>query len=189
MNIEGGVGADLLEGGLSVGVAYYWSSKLTQDHIEGLPSILIRGKNRVFALGPEATLALARAGTVYGFLKLTYLWEVYARTTTQGSAFQIAATFLVPPLIFQSREAALKASNMVISRVFASPAPTDRVRPHAHLRRTRSFGHAPRRSGGWYTKCSHRRREIEWMGSLATQEKSHDRSRNPARCIHRRAAR
>jgi hypothetical protein len=51
----------------------------------------------VFALGPEATLALAKGGTVYGFLKLTYRWEVSARTTTQGSAFQIAATFLVPP--------------------------------------------------------------------------------------------
>jgi hypothetical protein len=35
---------------------------------------------------------------VYGFLKLTYQLEAYARTTTQGSAFQIAATFLVPPL-------------------------------------------------------------------------------------------
>jgi hypothetical protein len=98
MNIEGGVGADLLEGGLSVGLAYYWSGKLSQDHIEGLPGILIRGKNRVVGLGPEATLALAKGGTVYGFLRVSYQWEVYARTTTQGTAFQIAATFLVPPL-------------------------------------------------------------------------------------------
>jgi hypothetical protein len=98
MNIEGGVGADFLEGGLSAGLAYYWSSKLTEDHIEGFPDILIRGKNKVFALGPEATLALAKGGTVYGFLRVAYAWEVYARTTTQGSAFQIAATFLVPPL-------------------------------------------------------------------------------------------
>jgi hypothetical protein len=98
MNIEGGVGADLLGGGLTVGASYYWSSKLTQDRIEGLAGILIRGKNRVFALGPEATLALAKGGTVYGFLKLVYQWEVYAKTTTQGSAFQVIATFLVPPL-------------------------------------------------------------------------------------------
>jgi hypothetical protein len=87
MNIEGGVGADFLEGGLSVGLAYYWSSKLTQDHIEGFPDILIRGKNRVFALGPEVTLALAKGNTGYGFLKVNYEWEVYARTTTQGSEF------------------------------------------------------------------------------------------------------
>jgi len=52
----------------------------------------------VFAIGPEVTLALARGNTVYGFLKVNYEWEVYARTTTQGSEFQIAATFLLPPL-------------------------------------------------------------------------------------------
>ena len=98
MNIEGGVGGDFLEGGLSVGLAYYWSAKLTRDHIDGIPDALIRGKNRVFALGPEATLALAKGNTVYGFLKVNYEWEVYARTNTQGGAFQIAATFLVPPL-------------------------------------------------------------------------------------------
>jgi len=98
MNIEGGVGGDFLKGGLSAGLAYYWSGKLTQDHIEGFPDILIRGKNKVFAIGPEVTLALARGNTVYGFLKVNYEWEVYARTTTQGSEFQIAATFLLPPL-------------------------------------------------------------------------------------------
>ncbi len=37
-------------------------------------------------------------GGVYGFLKVNYEWEVYARTTTQGSELQIAATFLVPSL-------------------------------------------------------------------------------------------
>ena len=98
MNIEGGVGGDFLKGGLSAGLAYYWSGKLTQDHIEGFPDILIRGKNKVFAVGPEVTLALAKGNTVYGFLKVNYEWEVYARTTTQGSEFQIAATFLLPPL-------------------------------------------------------------------------------------------
>jgi len=98
MNIEGGVGSDFLKGGLSVGLAYYWSGKLSDDHIEGLPGILVRGKNKVFALGPEVTLALAKSNTVYGFLKVNYEWEVYARTTTQGGEFQIMATFLVPPL-------------------------------------------------------------------------------------------
>jgi hypothetical protein len=79
-------------------LAYYWSGKLTEDQIEGFADILIRGKNRVFALGPEVTLALAKGGTVYGFLKVNYEWEVYARTTTQGSELQVVATFLVPPL-------------------------------------------------------------------------------------------
>ena len=44
--------------------------------------ILIRGKNKVFAVGPEVQLALAKNSTLYGFLKVNYQWEVYARTTT-----------------------------------------------------------------------------------------------------------
>ena len=58
----------------------------------------VRGKNRVFAIGPEVTLALARKNTVYGFLNVKYFWETYARTTTQGGALFLTATFLTKPL-------------------------------------------------------------------------------------------
>jgi hypothetical protein len=98
MNLEGGVGVDLLKGGLTTGLSYASTIKLTEDQIEGFPQILIRGKNRVFSLGPEATLALARKNTVYGFLRVAYLWEVYARTNTQGGSWMIGATFLLKPL-------------------------------------------------------------------------------------------
>jgi hypothetical protein len=97
MNLEGGFGGDFMKGGISAGLAYYASFKLTDDVIEGLPGILIRGKNKVFALGPEVTIALASKSKVYGFLKLNYEWEVYARTTTQGSEFSIMATFPIGP--------------------------------------------------------------------------------------------
>lgn len=98
MNLEGGVGGDFLKGGLTLGLAYYASFKLTEDRIEGLPGILIRGKNRVFALGPDVTLAIARRNTVYGFARVCYQWETYARTTTQGGAWNISLTFLTRPL-------------------------------------------------------------------------------------------
>jgi len=98
MNLEGGIGGDFLKGGLSAGLVYYASFKLTADHIEGFPDILIRGKNRVFALGPEVSLALARKGVLYGFVKVNYQWEVYARTSTQGGELTIIATFLAKPL-------------------------------------------------------------------------------------------
>jgi hypothetical protein len=62
------VGGDFLEGGLTVGLSYYASFKLTDDRIEGLPGQLVLGKNKVFALGPEVSLALARNGVLYGFL-------------------------------------------------------------------------------------------------------------------------
>jgi hypothetical protein len=98
MNFEGGVGGDFLKGGLTAGLAYYAAFKVSDDQIQGFPQILIRGKNKTFGLGPEASLALARKNTVYGFLRVAYYWETYARTTTQGSALFLQATFLIKPL-------------------------------------------------------------------------------------------
>jgi hypothetical protein len=97
-NLDGGVGGDFLKGGLTLGLAYYAAFKLTDDRIEGLPGILIRGKNKVFALGPEGSLAIARNNTVYGFVRVAYYREVYARTTTQGGAWFIGGTFLTKPM-------------------------------------------------------------------------------------------
>ena len=98
MNLEGGVGRDFLGGGLSAGLVYYASFKLSDDELEGFPHISVIGKNKSFALGPEVSLALARGGVMYGSVKVNYQWETYARTTTQGGAFSIVATFLVPPI-------------------------------------------------------------------------------------------
>jgi hypothetical protein len=98
MILEGGLGADFLKGGLTAGLAYYAGFKLTDDQIQGIPGILIRGKNKVFALGPEVSLALARKGMLYGFLKVNYEWEVYARTTTQGSELNILLTLPMKPI-------------------------------------------------------------------------------------------
>ncbi len=98
MNLEGGVGADFLGGGLTVGLNYYGSFKLTEDEIEGPAGQLVRGKNRVVALGPEVQLALAKSNVLYGFVKVNYQWEVYARTATQGGALVVLATFPVKPI-------------------------------------------------------------------------------------------
>jgi hypothetical protein len=98
MFLEGGIGGDFLKGGLTVGLNYYSGIKLSDDHIVGFPGILIRGKNRDFGLGPEVQLAVAKGNTVYGFLKVNYQWEVYARTATQGSSLTILMTLLAPPL-------------------------------------------------------------------------------------------
>ena len=98
MNLEGGLGGDFLKGGLTVGLNYFASFKLTDDHIENFPDILIRGKNKDFGLGPEVQLALARKNMLYGFLKVNYQWEVYTRTATQGSELTILATLLMKPL-------------------------------------------------------------------------------------------
>jgi hypothetical protein len=101
MNLEGGVGADFLGGGLTAGLAYYGTFKLTDDQFDQQHlALLIRGKNRVWGLGPEFTLALARQKkkAVYGFVTVRYQWELGARTTTEGAAWNVLATFPVKPI-------------------------------------------------------------------------------------------
>ena len=98
MNLEGGVGADFLQGGLTAGLNYYASFKLADDHIEGFPDILIRGRNKVFALGPEVSVAMARNGVLYGFLKVNYQRELYARTSAQGSELTLLMTLPIKPI-------------------------------------------------------------------------------------------
>ena len=72
MNLERGFGGDFLKGGLTVDWLHH---DQPTEQIEGIPGILIRGKNRVFAIGPDATLAIARHNTVYGFARVCYQWE------------------------------------------------------------------------------------------------------------------
>jgi hypothetical protein len=100
MNLEGGIGADLLGGGLTTGLAYYGTFKLTEDQFDQRSAALIRGKNRVWGLGPEFTLALASRAkkAVYGFVTVRYQWELGARTTTEGAAWNILATFPLKPI-------------------------------------------------------------------------------------------
>lgn len=99
LNLEGGLGADFLKGGLTAGLAYYGTFKLTDDHFDSaLATRLIRDKNRVWGLGPEFTLALATKRAVYGFLTVRYQWELAARTATEGAAWNIMATFPLKPI-------------------------------------------------------------------------------------------
>src|SRR5262245_5438702 len=99
LNLEGGIGADFLKGGLVAGLAYYGSFKLTEDRFDTrLASRLFSSKNRVWGLGPEVTLALATKQAVYGFVTVRYQWELAARTGTEGAAWNLMATFPLRPI-------------------------------------------------------------------------------------------
>ena len=99
LNLEGGVGADFLGGGLTAGLAYYGTFKVSDDRFDRrAQDLFIRGRNRVWGLGPEVTLAIAARRTVYGFVTLRYQWEMGARTTTEGAAWNILATFPLKPI-------------------------------------------------------------------------------------------
>ena len=99
LNLEGGAGADFLGGGLTAGLAYYGTFKVSDDQFDSpLAQLLIRGRNRVWGLGPEVTLAIAANKTVYGFVTVRYQWELAARPATQGAAWNILATFPLKPI-------------------------------------------------------------------------------------------
>ena len=98
LNLEGGVGGDFLKGGLSVGLDYYAAFKISDDVIEGIPGQLVRGRNKTFGLGPEATLAIVAGQKVRGFVTTRFFWEPYARVTTKGNAFLVQAVWLTKPI-------------------------------------------------------------------------------------------
>ena len=99
LNLEGGVGADFLRGGLTAGLAYYGTYKLSDDRFDSrAANLLISGKNQVWALGPEVTLAIAARKKVYGFATLRYQWELAGRTTTEGAAWNLSFVFPLKPI-------------------------------------------------------------------------------------------
>lgn len=103
LNLEGGLGHDMMQGGLTAGPAYYATFKLTEDELGPVAAALVRGRNRVLGLGPEVTLALAAKNSICGFATARYQWEVGARVAPEGRAFNILATFLLKPVKLKQR--------------------------------------------------------------------------------------
>ena len=99
LGLEGGFGGDFLKGGLTLGLAYLAAFKLSDDEFDDFPGEIIRGKNRVFAVGPEAFAGddrrIRSMASCVGLL-----FETYAQTAAQGGALFISGTFLTRPLRF-----------------------------------------------------------------------------------------
>ncbi|MBZ5537822.1 MAG: transporter [Acidobacteriia bacterium] len=98
LTLEGGLGRNIFKGLGSVGLAYTAQWKLTQDTLSGALALLVTGKNRTAGLGPEVNLPLVAKKTLFGLFTFRYEWEVYARTTTQGSTVFAMLTFLTKPI-------------------------------------------------------------------------------------------
>jgi hypothetical protein len=106
VTLEGGLGKSYLGGGLIIGVGYYGQWKVTADSL-GVAVALPGGgtitgpglsdsKHSVFALGPDVTLPVATKKKLYALVNFRYLWEMGARTKTQGQTLVITATFPIP---------------------------------------------------------------------------------------------
>lgn len=100
MNLEGGVGGDFLQGGLTAGLSYYYCFKLTQDEPANFPLNIGLAKANVFALGPDITLTLAskKKGMIYGFVTVRYEWELHAEAQTKGGMWLIQAVLPFKPI-------------------------------------------------------------------------------------------
>ena len=99
--MEGGIGRKFLDGGINAGLVYYSQWKVSDDRFGSLlPTVLVTGRNRAAALGPEFTLALAskKKGKLYGFLTARYYNEVFAKTATQGNSFLLQLVFPLKPI-------------------------------------------------------------------------------------------
>ena len=104
LTVEGGLGKSFMDGAVTVGAAYYAQWKLTDDEF-GLGIMLPvgrkLGRNRVYGVGPEVSVALATQDKLIGFLNLRYLWEFGARTALQGETFVGSLTFPIPSVPLQ----------------------------------------------------------------------------------------
>ena len=104
LTLEGGFGKSFMEGALSLGVAYNAQWKATDDNLGQsitLPEGLRIGKHRVYGAGPEATIPIATKSKLIALINVRYFWDFGARTTLEGNALVITATFPVPSVQLQ----------------------------------------------------------------------------------------
>lgn len=94
LTLEGGLGKSFLHGAASVGAAYFAQWKLTDDTFgAGLPGRLSLGKHRVFGIGPDVTLPIAKGTTLIALVNIRYLFDFGSRTTAEGDSLVVTATF------------------------------------------------------------------------------------------------
>ena len=82
-------------------MGYYFQSKLSNDTGADVPVSLLQalnlyGKNRLFGIGPDVTMAVFQKGGTIGLVNARYLWESGGQSTFQGSTFLIAFTIARP---------------------------------------------------------------------------------------------
>ncbi len=104
LTLQGGLGKSFLGGMMVVGAAYYAQWKLTADTLGSftLPGGTVFSpdlggiKHRVFGLGPDVTVPVASKSKLFALVNVRYLWEMGARSKTQGTGLALTATFPVP---------------------------------------------------------------------------------------------
>ncbi len=101
LTLEGGAAYNVPRIGGALGVGYYLQAKLSDDSgadvpVSALQALTVYGKNRLFGIGPDVTMAVFQRGGTIGLVNARYLWESGGQSTFQGGTFLIGFTIARP---------------------------------------------------------------------------------------------
>jgi len=96
LTVEGGLGKSFFGGAGIIGGAYVAQWKLSEDRLSSNPTITLPHKARSFAVGPELGLPVPLNKKVVALVRARYLWEMGARSTSEGNIFMGAVTIPIP---------------------------------------------------------------------------------------------
>jgi hypothetical protein len=101
LTLEGGVAYNVPTIGGAFGVGYYLQNKLSDDSGADVPVLALRalnlyGRNRLFGIGPDVTMAIFQRGGTIGLINFRYLWESAGKSSFQGSTFVVGLTIAKP---------------------------------------------------------------------------------------------
>jgi hypothetical protein len=101
LTLEGGAAYNVPKIGGAFGVGYYFQNKLSNDSgadvpVAALQALNLYGKNRLFGIGPDVTMAVFQKGGTIGLVNVRYLWESAGQSSFQGSTFLIGFTIARP---------------------------------------------------------------------------------------------
>ena len=97
LTLEGGAAYNVPKIGGAFGIAYHLQNKLSDDSGADIPEVLLRatnlrGRNRIFSIGPDVAMGLFQRGATAGVLNVRYLWDSAAKTSFEGGTFWISFT-------------------------------------------------------------------------------------------------
>jgi hypothetical protein len=101
LTLEGGVAYNVPGIGGAFGVGYYLQNKLSDDSggdvpVSALRALNLYGKNKLFGIGPDVTMAIFQRGGTTGLVNVRYLWESGGKSSFQGSTFVVGLTIARP---------------------------------------------------------------------------------------------
>jgi hypothetical protein len=101
ITLEGGFAYNVPKIGGAFGIGYYLQNKVSDDTGADVPVVPLQllnlyGRNRVFGIGPDVSMAVFSKGGTIGLVNVRYLWESAGRSSFQGSTLMVGFTIAKP---------------------------------------------------------------------------------------------